>query len=237
MPFDSVAERLLKGGVAPRHVRRYIRELEDHFSELTTQLHRSGCEIKEVQLQARARLGDDAELASAMLELPQLRTWSARIPWLIFSTIPPAIAYIAFAIPFFVVRLVSPRYSFRGSMLIWVPTSYAAFTDHFVNTSNLLIAPAVSAAFAMIIFRQRLDRRWALLAAASIAVIGLQDCSGFSEHTTVGSMAMKATFWTDSIRELAKAWRLSTIQAVLTLLPAVLLQRWPIRVNEDAWII
>ena len=33
MPFDTVAETLLKGGIAPRHVRRYIGELCDHLED------------------------------------------------------------------------------------------------------------------------------------------------------------------------------------------------------------
>jgi len=33
-PFDELRERLLRGGVAPRHVRRYLRELGDHLSDL-----------------------------------------------------------------------------------------------------------------------------------------------------------------------------------------------------------
>ena len=31
MPFEAIAESLLKGGIAPRHVRRYVRELDDHL--------------------------------------------------------------------------------------------------------------------------------------------------------------------------------------------------------------
>ena len=32
--FDRLAERLLHAGIAPRHVRRYTRELSDHFDDL-----------------------------------------------------------------------------------------------------------------------------------------------------------------------------------------------------------
>ena len=37
MPFDAVAETLLKGGIAPRRVRRYVRELDEHLDDLTEQ--------------------------------------------------------------------------------------------------------------------------------------------------------------------------------------------------------
>jgi hypothetical protein len=32
--FDRLSERLLRAGIAPRHVRRYVRELSDHFDDL-----------------------------------------------------------------------------------------------------------------------------------------------------------------------------------------------------------
>ena len=223
MPFELIAEQLLKGGVAPRHVHRYISELDDHFAQLTAQLHRDGCEIEEAKLQALTRLGDDAELVSAMLELPGIRAWSARVPWLVFSAIPPAIAFIMIAILLFAVRLTSPLDGFSGPLLIWLPVSYAHFARDFADASNLIIAPAVSALFAVTVFRQRLDRRWALLAAFSITILGPHASTYLSEQTTVGHLGQ--ALWIDDTSELARAWRLSTIQAVLTLLPALLLLR------------
>ena len=32
--FERLSERLLHAGIAPRHVRRYVRELGDHFDDL-----------------------------------------------------------------------------------------------------------------------------------------------------------------------------------------------------------
>jgi hypothetical protein len=221
MPFEMIAEQLLKGGVAPRHVRRYISELDDHFAQLTVQLHRGGCDIEQAKSQALARLGNDTELVSAMLDVPGIRAWSARVPWLVFSAIPPAIAFIMIAILFFAVRLISPLGSFSGPLLIWLPVSYAQFARYFVDTSNLIIAPAISALFAVTVFRQRLDRRWALLAAFSITLLGPQASTTFSEQA--GHLGQSASLWIDDSRELARAWRLNTIQAMLTLLPALVL--------------
>jgi hypothetical protein len=225
MPFEAIAEQLLKGGVAPRHVRRYIGELDDHFAQLTAQLQRGGCDVEEARLQARTRLGDDAQLVSAMLELPGIRAWSARAPWLIFSALPPAMTFAMFVIPFFLVRLILPLGGLRGSLLVWLPVSYADFARYFVDASNLLIAPAVSALFAMLVFRQRLDCRWALLAALSIITLAPQASTYLSDQATAAHLDSSASLLIDDSRELAGAWRLSTIQAVLTLLPAVPLLR------------
>jgi len=218
MPFEMIAEQLLKGGVAPRHVRRYIGELDDHFAQLTEQLHRGGCAIEDAKRRARTRLGDDSELVSAMLDVPGIRAWSARVPWLVFSALPPAIAFVMIAILLFAVRLISPPGGFGGPLLIWLPVSYADFARYFADASNLIIAPAVSALFAVTVFRQRLDRRWALLAAFSIAILGPQASTYFSEQAG-------QALWIEGSGELARAMRLSAMQAVLTLLPALLLLR------------
>ena len=46
MRFDAVTEALLKGGIAPRHVRRYVRELDDHLDDL---IRRQQKELEELQ--------------------------------------------------------------------------------------------------------------------------------------------------------------------------------------------
>jgi hypothetical protein len=33
-PFENLRERLLRAGVAPRHVQRYLRELSDHYEDV-----------------------------------------------------------------------------------------------------------------------------------------------------------------------------------------------------------
>lgn len=83
MPFDAVAETLLKGGIAPRHVRRYVRELADHLDDLTAQQRAAGYDGEDAGSRARARLGGDSELAQAMLDQPGMRSWPARMPWLV----------------------------------------------------------------------------------------------------------------------------------------------------------
>jgi hypothetical protein len=221
MRFESIAEKLLEGGVLPRHVRRYIGELEDHFAELTAQLERSGLDKREAELRARARLGDETELVSAMLELPNLRAWSARAPWLIFVALPPIITFIAFFLSLGIARAVSPLDGVSGATLAGLPVSYEPFVRWFVDAGNLVIAPAVSAVFAVMVVRQRLNRRWALLAALSIAIFDIHASTYISEGISIGHP--DAALWMDPGHELLKNWRLSTLQALLTLLPAALL--------------
>jgi hypothetical protein len=203
MPLDRIAERLLKAGVSPRHVRRYIRELHDHLEDLRNGLRASGYCAEDVERMARARLGDDTKLALAMLEQPGVRAWSARTPWLVFCVIPTMIALALFFLSLAVLKWASHPGGLVARLNIIDPTSFAEFAHQAVGASNLIIAPVISAVFAIIAARQRLHVRWALLAAVSIAVLEFQ-------------------LWINHGDELAKTWLLSAAQTVLTLLPVAI---------------
>ena len=81
MQFDALRETLLKGGFAPRHVRRYVRELDEHLDDLTAQQRQAGYDAEDAAIRARARLGNNTELACAMLEQKRFRSLAARAPW------------------------------------------------------------------------------------------------------------------------------------------------------------
>ena len=85
--FRELKERLLRAGVAPRHVRRYLRELADHFADLTEEEQQAGRNLAEAQSAALARLGKTENLAKAFLEQKQFQSWFARAPWM-FGLVP-----------------------------------------------------------------------------------------------------------------------------------------------------
>ncbi len=84
-PFESLAERLLRAGVAPRHVRRYLRELSEHQEDLLRAELAKGSDAIAAREAARARLGTEESLAQSMLERPELRSTAARFPALVFG--------------------------------------------------------------------------------------------------------------------------------------------------------
>lgn len=86
--FHELRERLLRAGIAPRHVRRYLTELREHCSDLAAEEERAGRNRKEAESAALARLGNTDDLAQAMIHQPQLRPWCARAPWAVFSASP-----------------------------------------------------------------------------------------------------------------------------------------------------
>lgn len=86
--FAELRERLLRAGVAPRHVRRYLSELADHFTDLRAEEERAGRSRPDAEAAARARLGPVDELARAMVEQRQFQSWCARAPWAMFGVGP-----------------------------------------------------------------------------------------------------------------------------------------------------
>jgi hypothetical protein len=57
--FDALKERLLRAGIGPRRVRRYLAELTDHLAELTAQEEAAGDRPAEAATRARILLGSD----------------------------------------------------------------------------------------------------------------------------------------------------------------------------------
>lgn len=87
-PFIELRERLLRSGVAPRYVRRYLAELSDHLADLTSDGVAAGKSQLDAEAAAFARIGTLDELSRAMTEQPRLQAWSVRAPWAIYGLAP-----------------------------------------------------------------------------------------------------------------------------------------------------
>jgi len=88
--FGQIRERLLQGGIAPRHVQRTIFELEGHFADLVTELRAAGHSQDASESLAAARLGSDDVIVASVLARPELRSLARRWPWLVFGLLPLA---------------------------------------------------------------------------------------------------------------------------------------------------
>ena len=86
--FTELRERLLRAGIAPRHIRRYLAELTDHLTDLTAEEQHSGLCPAAAQSAALLRLGSTDNLAAAMIAQPRLQSLAARAPWAVFSLTP-----------------------------------------------------------------------------------------------------------------------------------------------------
>lgn len=54
MPLEDLRERLLAAGIAPRHVRRYLAELEGHLDDLIQDQRDAGYDTEDATIRARA---------------------------------------------------------------------------------------------------------------------------------------------------------------------------------------
>lgn len=89
--YRRLSDRLLRGGVSPRRVRRIVRELRDHTLDLKAEAISEGMHETEAENWANSRLGTEQEVSDRMLASPELRSWAARWPWAIYALLPPIV--------------------------------------------------------------------------------------------------------------------------------------------------
>jgi hypothetical protein len=170
-PFEPLRETLLRAGVASGQVRRYLRELSEHFSDLVDEEREAGRSPDEARAIARARLGGDEALAEAMLAQPSLRSWTGRAPWATLVVGPFLLLMLAWFLPLLLVVLVmSPERALRPLPLppAWLPPVDEALFNLVQFGGPLLIACGI----ALLGARQRSRAVWPLLGCVVIAVFG-----------------------------------------------------------------
>lgn len=163
MRFEGLRETLLRGGIAPRHVRRYLRELEEHYADLYAAQREAGFEPEDAAIRARARLGGDAELAAAMIDQRDFRSISARFPWAIFPLLPLPAVIAGLALPLFLLIGLVKLYGFWiGASTFVVPDWYRLLAGLLIPSAWFAVMPLATLALTIIVWRQRLSILWLL---------------------------------------------------------------------------
>lgn len=117
-PFGTLQTELLESGIAPRHIRRIIAELDDHLEDLKGEAMAEGKTETEAQLIGLRRIGKQKRIAEQMLATPEFRTWIYRYPKIARVYLPIAYALLLPAIPV-LVGIAHPRRVVRwGSALM-----------------------------------------------------------------------------------------------------------------------
>jgi hypothetical protein len=88
--FKSLREELLRAGIAPKHVRRLMTELESHYELLLEEERARGQALELARTLARKRLGANENIVKKALEQPALKSWGARWPLGICGLAPAA---------------------------------------------------------------------------------------------------------------------------------------------------
>jgi hypothetical protein len=99
--FSVLKNELLRAGVAPRHVRRIVSELEDHVDDLQHEARELGIYDSEALGFAMRRIGDQRQIARRMLASTDLRAWIYRYPRIARIYLPVAYALLLPAFPVF----------------------------------------------------------------------------------------------------------------------------------------
>ena len=102
MPSFDLSELqndLLRSGVAPRHVRRTVMELTDHYEDLVERALAHGAETDEAHARACDDLGDLRDVATAIRAQPELRSWAARFPYIALIVYPLTCLALLPAVP------------------------------------------------------------------------------------------------------------------------------------------
>jgi len=175
--FPRLSERLLRAGIAPRHVRRYRRELCDHYDDLVREERESGAGRELAQTRALSRLGSEDNLAAAMLSRPELRAFMARYPWAVFGLGPIALLALSIAAALFA------EYGIIQSATMWTPllgitpgpAAAHGFTQIMLvwNTLAIYGAPLLIAwLFYRIGTQQRMPMAWIVTGVAMVCILG-----------------------------------------------------------------
>jgi len=226
MRFEALRETLLKGGVAPRHVRRYVGELSEHLDDLVKQQQALGYDGEDATLRARALLGEDRELAAAMLEQKRFRSLPARAPWLFFGLLPPVVGIAA---GFLLIGSLALTAHLRGMTTpghINAPEWFRTLTFAVTGLGNVALAPLLAATFVFLATRQRIIWLWPLLAILLLVLMDLHFQAHFpAPGQRGGSLGLGAVTWVLHPQSWAETWRLSLARLLLTCLPAFWLFR------------
>jgi hypothetical protein len=227
MRFEELRETLLKGGIAPRHVRRYLAELSEHLDDLTEKQRAQGYDREDAELRARALLGEDRELAAAMLEQKSLRSITARVPWAIFGILPPFAATAAMLVPLGVLVMTGKVLGFleKGAAR---PHWFELLATATAACANLVFFPLASVLFVALVARHRLSITWALVAVAIPLLLFLHSVAEFTIPGHPGihiGVGMAPIFLPKGWKTATADWPIVTAQYVLALLPLVWLAR------------
>jgi hypothetical protein len=186
--FGELRERLLRAGVAPRHVRRYLKELSEHLSDLRAEEVRAGRSPSEAEEIALARLGTVENLARAMIGSRKFQSWSARAPWAAFGLIPLGSLAIAWGVALsilasgwliFMPRAETPFVPIHGMAIVYFGAGKLIYFS-----APLLVGWAIG----VIAARQRSNAAWLMAGLVLIAWIG--GMARVSAHRIYGTSGM-----------------------------------------------
>lgn len=226
MRFDGLRETLLRSGIAPRHIRRYLTELSEHLDDLTAEQRVAGYDREDAAIRARARLGSDQELAAAMLARREFRSWTTRAPLAVFGLLPVLCALVTSMVPIGCLVLLSKHFGFMGHGVHW-PEWFRLLAVVTVRSLNLLVLPLTAIFFTALAKRQRISMVWPLIGCAVLMLVFVHSDVRFNApgHPGVLALGIGPVFLPATWRFILAIWPSVAAQYVLTLFAVLWLYR------------
>ena len=160
VPFAGLKDRLLQGGVRPRHARRYLSELQDHLDDLIAEERRAAADERDARARALARLGSTEALAGAMIARPELRAWSSKAPALVYVIAPSTVLVACTMAAMAAIVIKATSLSHAGAAPTDLPVWLHQAAAGVVVAANSLLAVALGWGLAAMAIRQRSAPRW-----------------------------------------------------------------------------
>jgi hypothetical protein len=158
--FESLREALLRMGVAPRHARRAVLELDSHFRQLVQEGLQRGDSAEAARIVARELLGTDEVLISRYAGMPELRAWSSRWP-AVWFTLVPLMSFIALFVAAMAILCVSGELMSGYLEHVHVSARVSSRIDWLAQIFFLWVLPlSIAGAFAALAYRQRAALPW-----------------------------------------------------------------------------
>ena len=141
--FQPLREHLLRGGVSPRQVERYVLELRNHFEDIFAEQHEAGVPSALAETQALERLGSPQALYAFMLAQPRPMAWSTRAPITAYVGAPllglAAFAALVTLLLVTICKATSVGQTLHEPMPAWV-LSFASAVVQAVNSAAPVLA-------------------------------------------------------------------------------------------------
>jgi hypothetical protein len=226
--LDSIGERLLQAGIAPRHVRRYLNELRDHYDDAVQDELTKGSSRAAAEEAAANRLGEPERLIQSALARPELRSVMSRYPRFALGAGP--------------VLLWAATCALLSSLLLW-PWDAIEWSLGIDPMSGMTIAygtfvflmrifPLIIALGVLVLaFRQRLPMLWPVVGATIVAVfagtidITFLPASTYAESSLGVSSSLIPLFVNSDVTGPVQAMQLAqgALRAVIVLTVAIIL--------------
>lgn len=168
MTFEHLRDRLLRAGIAPRHVERYVTELTEHLEDLLAAEQKTGRDPEAARRLALRRLGDPDVLAASAVARKELLSWSHRFPWAMFA-VGPLVFLLAFDCAVGLLADLGARFVTQGCRTSHLLAPPAWFDQWFATlVDSALLLPVLLLGWIIVSFalRRRMRPFWPALGLA-----------------------------------------------------------------------